>query len=505
MPDSSIPANSVAVDSLAADPDAADPGGANRPRPTPSGATPLDAAAPRQVGAYAIVAQLGIGGMGTVYLGEAADGTPVAIKLVHPHLAADREFRERFEREVRAGQRVPAHCTARYIDSGNHEGRPYLVSEYIDGVPVSDLVAVEGPMDEATLHSLAVGAAACLAGIHRAGLVHRDVKPSNVLVALAGVRVIDFGIARAMDATGPHTRTGMVMASLGWAAPEQLPGEPATPAMDVFSWGALVAYAATGRHPYGGADVAARVARMMYAEPDLTGVPASLRRAVASALRRDPAERPTADQLLARLANGGATSGSVRSGRRVLHPVDWHRHRRAIAFAAGLPAALLLVIGVANGINGGDGIGPSLDRPANGASSGTSPNGVMAVDNTAGTGRGGAGNGAGGRPGGQAGGNGADGVPADGGVVVAPGAVGVGAGGGGGTGTGAGDATAAGGTGGGQPTVTPAPQATPAATTPAVVDPPATTVKTNNGNGNPVGPGNGNGNGNGNGKKSKAP
>ncbi|HLL65221.1 MAG TPA: serine/threonine-protein kinase [Micromonosporaceae bacterium] len=374
---------------------------------THAGAAPLDPSAPRQVGDFKVLAQLGIGGMGTVYLGEAPDGSSVAIKLVHPHLASDREFRDRFVQEVRAGQRVPASCTARYIDSGTYQGRPYLVSEYIDGVPVSDLVAAEGPMDEATLQSLAVGVATCLAGIHQVGLVHRDVKPGNVLMALAGVRIIDFGIARAMDATTQHTRTGMVMASLGWAAPEQLNGDPASPAMDVFSWGALVAYAATGRHPFGGPDVASRVARIMHGEPDLTGVPPSLRPLVASSLQRDPGERPTAGQLLRRLAGIGAATGGFPSPRDVrarraagrgrgvsaaggpaaeVAGTGWRRRRRVVAFAAGVPAAALLVIGAASGMwsdrpgnpsGNGPGVG-STAAPTGGDPAGSAPGGSSA-------------------------------------------------------------------------------------------------------------------------------
>jgi serine/threonine protein kinase len=281
------------------------------PSPAPFPALPpgIDALVPTdpaRVGGYALVGRLGVGGMGTVYLGQAPDGSRVAVKLVHTHLAADQEFRERFGDEVRAGQRVPAFCTARYIDSGDFDGRPYLISEYIDGVPLSDLIAAEGPLDPATLHALATGVATCVAAIHRVGLVHRDVKPGNVMVTLAGVRIVDFGIARALQGATQHTATGVVMGSLGWAAPEQLGGEAASPAMDVFGWGALVAYAATGRHPYGGPDMASRAWRIMHAEPDLDGISDPLRSLVGRAMSRAPGKRPAAADLVLELTGAAA-------------------------------------------------------------------------------------------------------------------------------------------------------------------------------------------------------
>lgn len=269
-------------------------------------AAPLERADPRRVGGYEILARLGMGGMGTVYLGRDDEGDAVAVKLIHPHLAANAEFRARFAREALAGRRVPAFCSARVLGNGDHSGRPYLVTEYIDGVPLSQLVAENGYLPLTDLHSLALGTAASLAAIHSVGLVHRDVKPSNIIMALGGVRIIDFGIARALDDTGEFTRTGVVMGSLGWAAPEQLTGEPPSPAMDVFGWGSVIGYAATGRHPFGGADLNARAWQVLHGEPDLRGIPHPLRAVVSAALHCAPEARPTTRELL--LALVGAVS-----------------------------------------------------------------------------------------------------------------------------------------------------------------------------------------------------
>jgi serine/threonine protein kinase len=306
----------------------------------PDGQDPA-AGDPAQIGGYQVLRRLGAGGMGTVYLAEARGDRPVAIKLVHQHLASDAEFRARFASEAAAGRRVPAFCSARVLESGDHEGRPYLVAEYIDGTSLSTLVAEEGALDLPALHALAVGTAAGLAAIHGAGLVHRDVKPSNIMMALGGVRIIDFGIARALEDTGGFTRTGIVMGSLGWAAPEQLSGDRPTTAMDIFGWGCVIGYAATGQHPFG-TSVDTRAWRVLHAEPHLDGVPFPLRPLVASALSRNPSDRPTATELLLSLV--AATPGELAP-----RPVHTGRapRRATSTLAVALPLTLALVVGAA--------------------------------------------------------------------------------------------------------------------------------------------------------------
>ncbi|HTJ39939.1 MAG TPA: serine/threonine-protein kinase [Dactylosporangium sp.] len=304
---------------------------------------------PIRIDDYRLLGQLGVGGMGTVYLAQSPEGTRVAVKLVHAHLARDPRFRVRFAGEVRAAQRVPGFCTARVLDSGVFEERPYLVTEYLEGIPLSRLVADDGPLDPAMLHSVALGVAASLAAIHNVGLVHRDLKPSNLMVTLGGVRIIDFGIARALDAASDITGTGNIVGSLGWASPEQLRAEEPTAAMDIFGWGCLVAFAATGRHPYGGEEAAARAWKILEGEPDLGGIPDPVRDLVAAALSRDPADRPSAKQLLLGLAIDDLEAVTVPVQRRWLRGAPQMSRRRVTSMAIALPMALALVFAAAEG------------------------------------------------------------------------------------------------------------------------------------------------------------
>jgi serine/threonine protein kinase len=330
---------------------------------------PLETSDPRTIGSYEVVARLGFGGMGTVYLGRDQRERNVAIKLVHPHLASDPEFRARFAAEASAGQRLPAFCSARVIGVGNHEERPYLVAEYIEGAPLSRLVQDDGPLDLSSLHALALGTAAGLAAIHSAGLIHRDVKPSNIIMTLGGVRIIDFGIARALEDTSGYTRTGIVMGSLGWAAPEQLEGATPSPSMDIFGWGCVVGYAATGEHPFGGSGGPnTRAWRIVHGEPDTTGVPEPLRPLVASALSHVASERPSAERLLLALVGAAPSGLSTLSGpsapsdagpRRL---TSKNRPRRATgAFAVAVPLAVALIAGAA-GAAGLQGAEPAVSR-----------------------------------------------------------------------------------------------------------------------------------------------
>jgi serine/threonine protein kinase len=257
---------------------------------------PLEPADPRTVGGHTLLGRLGSGGMGTVYLGtDPVSGGRVAVKTIHPHLAGDESYRRRFKDEADLASRVASFCTARVLAHGEDDGRPYLVTDYVGGISLHQRLSSGGPLPPADLHGVAVGVASALAAIHAAGLVHRDLKPANVMLTLSGCRVIDFGIARSQDSGGVTAATGKVLGTPGWMAPEVLRGGPATPAADIFAWGCLIAHAGTGRMPFGGDPAALRVTD---AEPDLSGLPESLLPAVRSALSRDPADRPSASDLL---------------------------------------------------------------------------------------------------------------------------------------------------------------------------------------------------------------
>ena len=205
-----------------------------------------------QVGRYRLIARLGSGGMGVVYLGVnpgSRDGSPVAVKVLRPELADDLDFRHRFRHEVSALMRVKGGCTVRVIEADTEADRPFMVTEYADGPSLSEYINSYGALGPEMLYGLATGLAEALTVIHAAGIVHRDLKPSNVILTDAGPKVIDFGIARALDATSV-TKTGMMVGSAGFMAPEQISGHPG-PAADIFVWGVTVAYAATGRPPFG--------------------------------------------------------------------------------------------------------------------------------------------------------------------------------------------------------------------------------------------------------------
>ncbi|MBE1530273.1 serine/threonine-protein kinase [Actinomadura algeriensis] len=256
---------------------------------------PLEPADPRVVGGHPLLGRLGSGGMGTVYLGtDPESGGRVAVKTIHPHLARDPSYRRRFKDEAYLASRVASFCTARVLAQGEENGRPYLVTDYVGGVSLHDRLAANGPLPPADLHGVAVGVASALAAIHAAGLVHRDLKPANVMLTLSGCRVIDFGIAGSQDARGAG-RSGKVLGTPGWMAPEILVGGAATPAADIFAWGCLIAHAGTGRMPFGGEPATLRVTT---GEPDLDGLPDTLVPAVRSALAKNPAARPTAADLL---------------------------------------------------------------------------------------------------------------------------------------------------------------------------------------------------------------
>ncbi|MFI2737463.1 MFS transporter [Streptomyces sp. NPDC018711] len=273
---------------------------------------PLTAEDPTHIGPYRLVARLGAGGMGLVYLGRDDVGRTVAVKVVQSEYAAQPEFRRRFAREVAAARRVGGSWTADVLDADTDTGVavPWVATQYIAGPDLTTVVARDfGPLPEHSVRVLANRLARALGVVHEAGLIHRDLKPSNVLVTVDGPRVIDFGIARAMDSLAGdslHTRTGMLIGSPGFMSPEQVRGLELTPASDVFCLGAVLVYAATGRLLFGATDTGlnAHLFRVAEEEPDLTGVPESLLGLVRACLAKDPAARPTPERIVA-LTDGG--------------------------------------------------------------------------------------------------------------------------------------------------------------------------------------------------------
>ncbi|WP_155347395.1 serine/threonine-protein kinase, partial [Acrocarpospora pleiomorpha] len=254
----------------------------------PAGAEPLLPDDPQQIGPYRLLGRLGEGGMGTVYLATGDTGRLVAIKVIRTGYASD-HFAARFHAEVTHARRVASFCTAQVLDDGTtRDGRPYMVTEYIPGTPLSQQISRHGALDPGQLHGVAIGVATALAAIHVAGLVHRDLKPANVILSMSGPRVIDFGIARALDATSGPTQAGEVVGSPGWWAPEQVNGSEVGPWTDIFAWGCLVSYAGTGRHPYGHGDASLMAARVLNTHPDLGDLPPPLNDLAHRATSPDP-------------------------------------------------------------------------------------------------------------------------------------------------------------------------------------------------------------------------
>ncbi|MFG1706211.1 protein kinase [Nonomuraea sp. M3C6] len=267
---------------------------------------PLTVGDPVIIGRYLLLGRLGTGGMGVVYLAEHPQGGLVALKTPHAVHLNDATLRARFAEEVAFSRRLVPFCTAAVVEDGTDKDRPYLVTEYIAGPALSQVVMARGPLTPDLAYGVALGGAAALVAVHEAGLVHRDLKPGNVLLSPRGPRVIDFGIARDVDTLAAHTQAGQVMGSPGWVAPERLTGGAAVPASDVFAWGCLVAFAASGYHPFGGGEADVLTRRILFEPPRLEGVPALLMPAVEAALAKDPADRPkAADLLRALLAAGG--------------------------------------------------------------------------------------------------------------------------------------------------------------------------------------------------------
>ncbi|MFJ3174639.1 protein kinase [Streptomyces roseus] len=269
---------------------------------------PLEAGEPRTIGAYRLLGRLGSGGMGRVYLGRSAGGRTVAVKIVHPHFASDEEFRARFRREVEAARRVGGEWTAPVLDADPEAAVPWVATGYVAGPSLGGALAAHGPLPEGSVRAVGEGLARALVAVHGLGLVHRDVKPSNVMLTLDGPRLIDFGIARATEGTASLTSTGVSIGSPGYMSPEQILGKGLTGAADVFSLGAVLAFAATGRPPFTGDNAATLLYKVVHEPPDLDDVPAGeLRELIAGCLAKAPADRP------APAAIAQALSGALRA------------------------------------------------------------------------------------------------------------------------------------------------------------------------------------------------
>ncbi|MEU4269844.1 serine/threonine-protein kinase [Streptomyces sp. NPDC026092] len=274
---------------------------------------PLAGEDPEEVGPYAITGLLGRGGMGSVYLARSRGGRALAVKVIRPELARDAEFRRRFAREVRLARAVNGVFTAGVVDAEPDGDPPWLATVHVPGPSLDEAVRRHGGWPEPSVLSLAAGLAEALEAIHACGVVHRDLKPSNILLAADGPRVIDFGISASAEATSALTRSGVVLGTVGFMAPEQLTGADVTPAVDVFALGSVLAFAASGHGPFGGTSAGgdgASPARVMFRvaheEPELDGLPPRVRELVARCLAKEPGDRPSVRQLLDDLAPAAA-------------------------------------------------------------------------------------------------------------------------------------------------------------------------------------------------------
>ncbi|WP_457457117.1 protein kinase domain-containing protein [Streptomyces sp. TE5632] len=255
---------------------------------------------PRVVGSFRLHRRLGAGGMGVVYLGSDKKGQRVALKVIRPDLAEDQEFRSRFAREVSAARRIRGGCTARLVAADLDADRPWFATQYVPGPSLHDRVADEGPLGAAEVAAVGAALSEGLVAVHEAGVVHRDLKPSNILLSPKGPRIIDFGIAWATGAS-TLTHVGTAVGSPGFLAPEQVRGAAVTPATDVFSLGATLAYASMGDSPFGQGSSEVMLYRVVHEEAHLHDVPDALAPLVRACLAKDPEERPSTLQLSLRL------------------------------------------------------------------------------------------------------------------------------------------------------------------------------------------------------------
>jgi hypothetical protein len=331
------------------------------PPPLPPGVLPLASDEPRRVGPFRVVGRIGSGGMGVVYAALDDADRRVAVKCVHRVYAGDGEFRERFAREVALVRRVRAACLPGFLGADTRAEVPWLATEYVPGPTLDARVRARGPLTGAALTAFALGVAEALTAIHGAGVVHRDLKPGNVILSPGGPRVLDFGIARTVDGTA-LTRTGGLVGTPGWTSPEQYAGGEATDRSDMFAWGGLTAFAATGRNPFGAGGTDTLVPRVLSEPPDVEGLPGALRALVERALDKDPARRPDAaaalreTAALLRAAPGG--TGPSAAGAPAGVPA-------ADVPPAGAPTAGAAPAGAfAAGASGGAATGPGTDTGA---------------------------------------------------------------------------------------------------------------------------------------------
>ncbi|MFI7618286.1 serine/threonine protein kinase [Nonomuraea terrae] len=261
------------------------------------GLSPLLQNDPDRIGPYRLAGRLGAGGMGTVFAGADDAGRRAAVKMIHRQLAHDPEFRARFRREIALLHRVKGLCTVRVLDADAGAERPWLATEYVAGPTLAQRVAQNGPLSEQEIVGLAAGLGEALRAMHAVGVVHRDLKPSNVILSPTGPRLIDMGIARAMDETSV-TRTGVLVGSPGWISPEEYRGGDVGPAADVYGWALVVVFAATGRAPFGTGRPEVLASRILTETPDSSAVPEGLQHLVNQALAKNPDARPSADRII---------------------------------------------------------------------------------------------------------------------------------------------------------------------------------------------------------------
>ncbi|MEU3051969.1 bifunctional serine/threonine-protein kinase/ABC transporter substrate-binding protein [Streptomyces griseus] len=292
---------------------------------------PLTSEDPRTVGPYRTLVRLGAGGMGVVYLARSAGGTLAAVKVIRAEHAADPGFRARFRREAEAAARITGPWVVPVLGADTEAREPWLATAFVPGPSLAEVVGAGGALPAATVRALGSRLAAALVAVHEAGLIHRDVKPGNVLLALDGPRLIDFGIARHEGATA-LTTSGAVIGTPGYLAPEQASAAPLGPPCDVFSLGCVLGYAATGRPPFGAGGGAGALFRTIHEEPDLTGVPPGLAPLIAACLAKDPAARPTASGVREALETDGAAFSGGPGG-----PLDPRESLRAASDPAPAP------------------------------------------------------------------------------------------------------------------------------------------------------------------------
>ncbi|MFF4294127.1 serine/threonine-protein kinase [Streptomyces vinaceus] len=268
----------------------------------------LKAGDPAAVGPYRITARLGAGGMGQVYLGESRGGRRVAVKVVRPEIASDPGFRARFRREVEAAKAVGGFWTATVVDADPEAETPWVASDYIPAPNLAERVGEGGPLPEDAVWRLGAGLAEALHSVHRAGLVHRDLKPANVLLTENGPRLIDFGIAKALDGATLLTGTGVAIGTAGFMSPEQAQGGSVGTASDIFSLGTVLCFAVTGSMPFGEGSAAQLLYRVVHETPSLERVPQGLREVLGGCLEKRAEGRPSAEELLSALSGGGAVT-----------------------------------------------------------------------------------------------------------------------------------------------------------------------------------------------------